>query len=419
MLGELNSERFQDKAPAQVHATLLEEGTYLCSTRTMYRILADNEQVRERRAQARHPVYARPELIATAPNQVWSWDITKLKTFEKFVCLNLYVMLDIFSRYVVGWMVAEKDNATLAERFLRETIKTHSVDPSKLTSHSDRGASMRALTVAQLLAQLNVTQSFSRPRVSNDNPFSESQFKTTKYDCDFPEKFGGIDDALKFCREYFPGYNHEHHHSGITYLTPATVHFGRVEEVLATRDATLMAAYEQHPERFSKPPRSPRPPSVVYINAPRTGETGGPEKPVGEQRALQGARPRRRPERRRSDQQRVRSRSGGATLKSSGRCLTLVDTYRTKVGLPCTNGTRCRQLCTDCETSIPATSISSRMHDANPRSQSAGWSINWKWPLVALTAPPHWPVAFAHVLDSSETRADIPFDPTTDNSRGY
>lgn len=279
VLGELNSERFQDKAPAQVHATLLEEGTYLCSTRTMYRILADNEQVRERRAQARHPVYARPELIATAPNQVWSWDITKLKTFEKFVYLNLYVMLDIFSRYVVGWMVAEKDNATLAERFLRETIKTHSVDPSKLTSHSDRGASMRALTVAQLLAQLNVTQSFSRPRVSNDNPFSESQFKTTKYDCEFPEKFGGIDDALKFCREYFPRYNHEHHHSGIAYLTPATVHFGRVEEVLATRDATLMAAYEQHPERFSKPPRSPRPPSVVYINAPRTEETGGPEKP--------------------------------------------------------------------------------------------------------------------------------------------
>ena len=234
----------------------------------MYRILADNQEVRERRNQARHPSYAKPELLATAPNQVWTWDITKLKTLEKFVYLHLYVMLDIFSRYVVGWMVAEKDNSKLAERFLRETIEKYELDPSALQIHSDRGSAMRSLTVCQMLSKLDVTQTFSRPRVSNDNPFSESQFKTVKYSPSFPDKFGGIDHGIQFGREFFLKYNTEHHHSRLAYLTPATVHFGQVDAVLAKRDATLLAAYKRTPERFSSMPKAKRPPRAVYINPP-------------------------------------------------------------------------------------------------------------------------------------------------------
>ena len=252
----LDSARFCDQSPAEVYASLLEEGTYLCSPRTMYRVLAANRQVRERRNQLRHPAYTRPELIADGPNQVWTWDITKLKTFEKFVYLHLYVLLDIFSRYVVGWMIADRESAALAERFLKETIEKYDdVDPERLTTHSDRGSAMRSQTVAQLLANMDVTQSFSRPRVSNDNPFSESQFKTVKYHPTFPDRFTGLDHGLDFGRQFFPWYNDEHHHSGLAYLTPATVHFGRTEEVLAARDATLLDAYLRHPEGFRAPPK--------------------------------------------------------------------------------------------------------------------------------------------------------------------
>jgi len=276
----LDSARFCDQSPAEVYASLLEEGTYLCSPRTMYRVLAANRQVRERRNQLRHPAYTRPELIADGPNQVWTWDITKLKTFEKFVYLHLYVLLDIFSRYVVGWMIADRESAALAERFLKETIEKYDdVDPERLTTHSDRGSAMRSQTVAQLLANMDVTQSFSRPRVSNDNPFSESQFKTVKYHPTFPDRFTGLDHGLDFGRQFFPWYNDEHHHSGLAYLTPATVHFGRTEEVLAARDATLLDAYLRHPERFRAPPKAPRPPPVVYINAPPAPTTRGPGDP--------------------------------------------------------------------------------------------------------------------------------------------
>lgn len=276
VLDILNSERFVDSAPAEVFSTLLDEKKYFCSERTMYRILAANEQVRERRNQARHPNYAKPELVATGPNQVWTWDITKLKTFEKFVYLNLYVMLDVFSRYVVGWMVAEHDNATLAERFLKETISKYHVDHAKLQIHSDRGSAMRSLAVTQMLARLGVTQSFSRPRVSNDNPFSESQFKTVKYHSTFPQRFGGVDDAIAFSREFFPWYNTEHHHSNLAYLTPEVVHFGRADQMLAVRNATLTAAYERNPERFGRPPSARRPPVAVYINPPKEAQTEGP-----------------------------------------------------------------------------------------------------------------------------------------------
>jgi len=196
------------------------------------------------------------------------------------VYLHLYVLLDIFSRYVVGWMIADRESAALAERFLKETIeKYEDVDPERLTTHSDRGSAMRSLTVAQLLANMDVTQSFSRPRVSNDNPFSESQFKTIKYHPTFPDRFTGLDHGLDFGRQFFPWYNEQHHHSGLAYLTPATVHFGRTEEVLAARDATLLDAYQRHPERFRVAPKAPRPPPVVYINAPPADATEGPGEP--------------------------------------------------------------------------------------------------------------------------------------------
>lgn len=277
VLAVLDSERFVDQPPREVYATLLEEDRYLCSPRTMYRILAAADEVRERRNQLRHPRYAKPELIADAPNQVWSWDVTKFKTFVKFDYLYLYVMLDIFSRYVVGWMLAHHDNATLAKRFIEETLgKYDDVDPAALSIHSDRGPAMRSLTVAQTLARLDITQSFSRPRVSNDNPFSESQFKTVKYHPSFPDRFGNLDDGLAFGRRFFPWYNEHHHHSGLAYLTPATVHFGRTEEALAKRDATLLDAYRRHPERFARVPTAPRPPKVVYINPPPKADHEGP-----------------------------------------------------------------------------------------------------------------------------------------------
>ena len=265
----LNSERFVDMPPAEVYATLLDEGVYLCSIRTMYRILKENDQVRERRKQARHADYAKPELLATRPNELWSWDITKLKGPAKWTYYYLYVILDVFSRYVVGWMVAPRESAQLARKLISETIRKQEADPNMLTIHADRGSSMKSKCVAMLLSDLGVTKTHSRPHVSNDNPFSESQFKTMKYRPEFPTNFGCLGDAREFCGGFFSWYNREHHHSGIALLTPETVHYGLADEVNQARLGTLHEAYRQHPERFvRKQPEPPRLPEAVWINPP-------------------------------------------------------------------------------------------------------------------------------------------------------
>ena len=265
----LNSPAFVDKAPAEVYATLLDQGVYLCSERTMYRVLADHDEVRERRDQLRHPAYSKPELLATGPNQVWSWDITKLKGPRKWNYFHLYVIIDIFSRYVVGWMVAERESAALAQRFIDETAAKHGIEQGQLTLHADRGTAMRSKAVSQLLADLGITKSHSRPYTSCDNPFSESQFKTTKYCPQFPKRFDSLMAALAFCRAFFPWYNDDHRHSGIGLYTPSDVHFGRASELRELRQATLDAAHAAHPERFPRGrPQAPAPPSAVWINKP-------------------------------------------------------------------------------------------------------------------------------------------------------
>jgi putative transposase len=269
VLGLLHSDRFVDKAPAEVYATLLDEGTYHCSVRTMYRILAAAGEVRERRDQLRHPTYAKPELVATAPNQVWSWDITKLLGPAKWTYFYLYVLLDIFSRYVVGWLVADGESSTLAQRLIADSANKQRIEPGQLTVHADRGTSMTSKGVALLLADLGITKTHSRPHVSDDNPFSESQFKTLKYRPDFPERFGCLEDARAFCRHFFGWYNDEHHHSGLGLLTPATVHYRRTDVVLSARSQVLLAAYATHPERFvHRPPRPVTPPPEAWINPP-------------------------------------------------------------------------------------------------------------------------------------------------------
>ena len=249
VLDVLHSERFVDQSPAEVHATLLEEQTYLCSPRTMYRVLAAADEVRERRAQAQHPVYTKPELVATGPNQVWSWDITKLKGPIPYLYYSLYVILDLFSRYVVGWMVALHENAHLAERLIEQTCAKQGIAPHQLTIHADRGAPMRSKLVALLFSDLGIDASHSRPRVSNDNPFSEAQFRTLKYRPAFPDRFGSLTHARAVSRDLFAWYNDAHHHSGLTYLTPAAVHYDRAATVLAVRHRTRLAAYAAHPER--------------------------------------------------------------------------------------------------------------------------------------------------------------------------
>jgi putative transposase len=267
VLALLHEPRFVDKAPAEVIATLLEEGRFPCSERTMYRILQANNEVRERRDQLRHPAYTKPELIAVGPNDVWTWDITKLRTHVKFQYLYLYVIIDIFSRYVVGWLLAENESAQLAQRLVKETCDKHGVTPGHL--HAARGPAMKSKLLSQLLAQLDIQRSLSRPHVSNDNPFSESQFKTLKYHPSFPDKFGGLDDGLAFGREFFPWYNEHHHHSALAYLTPSQVHFGHAEEALRQRHEVLMNAYRAHPERFvGGPPQLPALPRAVFINPP-------------------------------------------------------------------------------------------------------------------------------------------------------
>ncbi len=269
VLDLLHSPRFADKPPAAVYAALLDEGKYHCSVRTMYRILHDNDEVRERRNQLRRPNYKKPELLATGPNQVWSWDITKLMGPAKWTYYYLYVILDIYSRYTVGWMLASRENADLAKRLIRDSIEKQKVVADELTIHSDRGPSMKSHTVAQLLATLGVTKSHSRPHVSNDNPFSESQFKTLKYRPGFPDRFGSQQDAQGFCGEFFHWYNDEHYHSGLGMLTPGAVHYGHAAEILAQRGETLNAAYAAHPERFvCKQPRPLSLPEAVWINPP-------------------------------------------------------------------------------------------------------------------------------------------------------
>ena len=269
ILDALHSERFLDQSPAEVHATLLEEQTYLGSVRTMYRVLAEADEVRERRDQARHPSYAKPELVATAPNQIWSWDITKLKGSIPYLYYSLYVILDLFSRYVVGWMVAVNESARLAQRLIEATCLKQRIGPHQLTIHADRGAPMRSKLVAELFADLTIGASHSRPRVSNDNPFSEAQFRTFKYRPEFPDRFGSLEHARAISHDLFTWYNDAHHHSGLRYLTPADVHYGCAATILEARYRTRLAAFTAHPERFVN--GSPRPetlPTAVWINPP-------------------------------------------------------------------------------------------------------------------------------------------------------
>ena len=266
----LNSERFQDLAPREVYAALLDEGEYLCHWRTMYRILEQHDEVRERRNQLRHPNHPKPELLATGPNQVWSWDITKLLGPVKWTYYYLYVVLDIFSRYVVGWMVADREAAALASELVGQTCLKQGIQAAQLTLHADRGSPMIARSLAMLLANLGVTKTHSRPHVSDDNPYSEAQFKTLKYRPDFPERFGCQLDARAWSRAFFDWYNHEHHHSALGLLTPADVHYGRAEEIYHQRQLVLYAAYQNNPQRFVQgPPKPPELPTEVWINPPK------------------------------------------------------------------------------------------------------------------------------------------------------
>jgi putative transposase len=270
VLGVLHEERFADATPAQVYATLLDEGRYIASERTMYRILAAAGEVKERRDQLVHPRYAAPELLAKAPNQLWSWDITKLKGPLKWSYFYLYVVIDVFSRYVVGWMVAPRESAMLAERLIRETCRRQGIERGQLTVHADRGSSMQSKLVAQMLADLGVTKTHSRPHVSNDNPFSEAQFKTLKYRPDFPERFGCVEHARAHCVDFFGWYNDEHYHSGVGLFTPADVHHGRADAVADSRATVLAAAHAAHPERFTRgAPKRPAVPTEVWINKPK------------------------------------------------------------------------------------------------------------------------------------------------------
>ena len=268
MLNLLLSERFVDGSPRQVYAQLLQEGVYRCSYRTMYRLLHEHQAVCERRKVRRHPAYNKPELKATGPNQVWTWDITYLKTPIRGHFHYLYVVIDIYSRYVVGWMLADRECQYLAHKLLQETCRKYNIVPNQLTIHADRGAPMKSKPVEALLLELQVTRSHSRPRVSNDNPYSEAGFKTMKYSAYFPERFATQEEAQTFCQDYFVWYNTQHHHTGLVLLTPEQVHFGDAPQLLAQRQVTLDAAYAAHPQRFKERPHAGQLPEVVWINAP-------------------------------------------------------------------------------------------------------------------------------------------------------
>lgn len=270
VLAELHSERFLDLPPAEVYATLLDEGRYLCSERTMYRLLDAEGEVKERRNQLTHPAYAKPELLALGPNETWSWDITKLLGPAKWTYFYLYVILDIFSRYAVGWTVQHRESSQVATALIAQAAEQQKIQPGTLTVHADRGSSMISKPVAFLLADLGITKTHSRPYTSSDNPYSEAQFKTLKYRPSFPERFSCIDEARGFCREFFPWYNQEHRHAGIGLLTPECLHYGRAEAAHAARQRVLEAAYAANPERFVKgPPRPPEIPTAAWINKPK------------------------------------------------------------------------------------------------------------------------------------------------------
>jgi putative transposase len=278
VLAALNEDRFCNQAPAEVVATLLDEGKYMCSERTMYRILAAHAQLRERRNQLRHPQYTAPELMATGPNQLWSWDITKLKTFIKCMYFHLYVILDVYSRYVVGWRVETCESGELAKDLMETTCERQQIQPGVLSMHADNGPAMISQPVASLLITLDVAKSHSRPHVSDDNPFSEAQFKTLKYRPDFPERFASIQHAREFLRGFFAWYNTQHHHSRLALLTPHDVHHGLVDERLSQRARVLDAAYAANPERFVRSAPTPhRPPTTVWINPPK--DPTAPEEP--------------------------------------------------------------------------------------------------------------------------------------------
>jgi putative transposase len=270
VLEVLHSERFVDSSPAQVSATLLDDDQkYLCSPRTMYRILDEAQEVKERRNQCRRPIYRRPELVATGPNQVWTWDLTKLRGPAKWTYYYLYVVLDLFSRLVVAWMLAHRESGELAKDLFSQAYDQQGIEPGQLTVHNDRGSAPTAKTLYQLHADLGVDRSVSRPYVSNDNPYSEAQFKTFKYAPGYPDRFGSYPDGLIWCRAFFPWYNGEHRHSALTSLTPAAVHEGRGEAILAQRHETMLTAYAAHPERFPNGlPRRPTLPEAVWINPP-------------------------------------------------------------------------------------------------------------------------------------------------------
>jgi putative transposase len=269
----MNSDIYLDQTPYEIYASQLDEGNYLCSIRTLYRILDENNQVKERRNIKRTNTYQKPELLATQPNQVWSWDITKLKGPQKWTYFYLYVIIDIFSRYVVGWLVAFREKSSLAHKLIKETYERQNIEQGQLTIHADRGSSMKSKPVAFLLSDLGVTKSHSRPYVSNDNPYSESQFKTMKYRPDFPDNFNCIAAAREFCRNFFGWYNTKHYHSGIGFLTPESVHYGFAEKILLNRKDVLLQAFEKNPQRFrNKRPVLKNLLKSVWINKPENIE---------------------------------------------------------------------------------------------------------------------------------------------------
>jgi putative transposase len=273
ILNIMNSDIYLDQTPYEIYASQLDEGNYLCSIRTLYRILDENNQVKERRNIKRTNTYQKPELLATQPNQVWSWDITKLKGPQKWTYFYLYVIIDIFSRYVVGWLVAFREKSSLAHKLIKETYERQNIEQGQLTIHADRGSSMKSKPVAFLLSDLGVTKSHSRPYVSNDNPYSESQFKTMKYRPDFPDNFNCIAAAREFCRNFFGWYNTKHYHSGIGFLTPESVHYGFAEKILLNRKDVLLQAFEKNPQRFrNKRPVLKNLLKSVWINKPENIE---------------------------------------------------------------------------------------------------------------------------------------------------
>lgn len=265
----LNGERFRDMPPRQIYATLLDEGVYLCHWRTMYRILSEHGEVKERRMQRKHPIYKKPELLATAPNQVWSWDITNLRGPAKWTHFKLYTVLDIFSRYVVGWMIAEHETSELARQLIAETAKKQGICPETLTLHADNGSPMTGRPLGQLLLDLGITRSHSRPHTSNDNPFSEAQFKTLKYSATYPGRFESIQHARVWADEFFTWYNEVHYHSGLRLFTPSSVHYGEWQSIQAQRQAVLTQAYQAQPQRFTHGlPQAHVVPNEVWLNPP-------------------------------------------------------------------------------------------------------------------------------------------------------